>query len=120
MSNRPNPFASNEPTGEEYSHRSRPPVPLKFALSWLIESPHGYFSPSLPPRAAYSHSASVGRRPPAHLQYATASAQVTVWTGSSSPCSEGGEERIPRRVASAKRRYCATVTGVIIIRNGAP
>ena len=38
-------------------------------------SPHGYLSLSLPPRAAYSHSASVGSLPPAHAQYALASSQ---------------------------------------------
>ena len=31
-------------------------------------SPHGYFAWSIPPRAAYSHSASVGSRRPAHSQ----------------------------------------------------
>src|SRR6185312_6073153 len=37
--------------------------------------------PSSPPRAARSHSASVGRRLPAHLQWATASTQATWTTG---------------------------------------
>jgi hypothetical protein len=45
-------------------------------FAWLQSAaafPQGNFAPSLP-RAAFSHSASVGSRPPAHAQYAFASA----------------------------------------------
>ena len=42
--------------------------------------PHGYFLPSVP-RAAFSRSASVGSRPPAHSQYAFASSHVTKTAG---------------------------------------
>ena len=46
--------------------------------------PHGCMRSGCPPRAAYSHSASEGRRPPAHAQYARASSQETFTTGWSS------------------------------------
>ena len=42
--------------------------------------PHGNRRPSSP-RAAFSHSASVGNRLPAHAQYAAASCQLTCVTG---------------------------------------
>ena len=47
-------------------------------------SPQGYAFPSSPPRAANSHSASVGSRAPAQAQYASASCHETWTTGWSS------------------------------------
>ena len=44
-------------------------------------SPHGNAVPARPPRAAHSHSASVGRRVPVQRQYATASCHETCTTG---------------------------------------
>ena len=44
-------------------------------------SPQGNAVPAAPPRAAYSHSASVGRRVPDHAQYATESPHDTWTTG---------------------------------------
>src|SRR4030042_4567419 len=49
-------------------------------------SPHGYACPSKPPRAAFSHSASVGRRAPRQVQNAVASSQLTFATGSWARC----------------------------------
>jgi len=43
--------------------------------------PHGNNRFSKPPRAAFSHSASVGKRFPAHLQYSVASFHDTCSTG---------------------------------------
>src|SRR5262245_18136146 len=53
------------------------------ASSQGYSAPQGYRSPSFPPRAAYSHSASVGRRPPDHVQNAAASSQLRLWAGRS-------------------------------------
>src|SRR5512140_3843021 len=68
-------------TGFCTPRHSAPHAFSRLALgSW---SPHGYIRPSLP-RAAYSHSASVGNRFPAHVQYATAwfqSTQLIGWSG---------------------------------------
>ncbi len=44
-------------------------------------SPQVYAVPSRPPRAAYSHSASVGRSAPTHAAYAAASSWATWTTG---------------------------------------
>ena len=44
-------------------------------------APHGNGSPTSPPRAACSHSASVGSRPPHHAAYASASRRDTWTTG---------------------------------------
>ena len=44
-------------------------------------SPQVNAVPSRPPRAAYSHSASVGSRPPAQAAYACASSWATCTTG---------------------------------------
>src|SRR5450755_1778125 len=44
--------------------------------------PQGYARSSEPPSAAYSHSASVGKRPPSHAQNANASNQLTQFMGS--------------------------------------
>src|SRR5437764_711634 len=62
-------------------------------------SPQTYFLPSSPPRAANSHSASVGSRLPAHFAYATASSQEAWTTGCSSLPS--GIQRIPGGLAGA-------------------
>ena len=51
--------------------------------------PQGKRRPCSPPRAANSHSVSVGRRPPAHFAYAVASVQETCVTGWSSRVSTG-------------------------------
>ena len=48
---------------------------------FLNSSPHGKSCPVRPPRAANSHSASVGRRLPAHCAYASASAYAMCTTG---------------------------------------
>src|SRR3978361_405507 len=55
-------------------------------------SPQGKRAPASPPRAAYSHSASVGSRVPAQRQYACASSQDTWTTGwfARSPTDEPG------------------------------
>src|SRR4051795_7910836 len=54
------------------------------APSGVRSSPQAYRAWWRPPRAAYSHSASVGSRPPAHAQYAVASRHET-WTTGWSP-----------------------------------
>ena len=54
-----------------------------------------------PPRAAYSHSASVGSRPPDHAQNASASYQLTSTTGWSRPLLEAG--RAPAHALAAHR-----------------
>ena len=78
-------------------------------------SPHGQVRRS-PPRAARSHCASVGRKPPAQRQNASASAQVTYVTGWSSRRAAPSRSATPRPagrpVACTKAPYCAFVTGV--------
>ena len=54
--------------------------------------PHGKIRPS-PPRASFSHSASVGSRLPAHRQKASASYQLTLITGWSAAFSGNGFSR---------------------------
>jgi len=74
MSCKPKPFGANHPV--------RVAVPARYrAWLQLMVSPHGYFRFPCPPRAAYSHSASVGSRPPDHSQNAFASSQFTLVTG---------------------------------------
>src|SRR5688572_32884295 len=51
------------------------------SVSDKASSPHGNRLPGRPPRHAYSHSASVGRRFPAHAAYAVASIPDTWTTG---------------------------------------
>src|SRR6478752_10455176 len=89
MSTSPYPFGGNEPTGEVPGHPSAPSLrygnlPCQvLAISWpsgFSSSPHEYV-PVAPARAAYSHSASVGRRRPAHRAYAAASGYATCTTG---------------------------------------
>ena len=64
------------PTGRRSFHPA-----LKCARSLSGGSfPHGYFLPSVP-RAAFSHSASVGKRLPSHAQYATAPYHEASTTG---------------------------------------
>src|SRR5215218_1002407 len=68
---------------------SLPTAFTSFALGAAF--PHGYMRPSSP-RAAYSHSASVGSRLPIHLQYAAAwyqSTQLRGWPGRSSRLQSG-------------------------------
>ena len=69
-------------------------------------APHGERLPSRPPRAAYSHSASVGSRPPAHAQYAAASFHDTCTTGWSHRSSR--PSAAPRGAASRRRTPAAT------------
>ena len=84
------------------------PGPTAARLS-SSSSPHGYVRASVP-RAAFSHSASVGSRPPAQAQNADASSQstnVTGWSGGAGQC---GGAAAP--VSATKRSYCSFVTGV--------
>src|SRR5438093_5928650 len=71
------------PTGKSPPLYGLPEDLPKFARAEVGSSlPQGYLRPSVP-RAAFSHSASVGKRLPAHVQYARASSQDTYATGSS-------------------------------------
>ena len=89
MSNNPNPFAGKEPTGAVRRYpdspvvrhgKSRPSHVLAMITpSGLASSPQVNAAPSIPPRAAYSHSASVGSRPPSHSAKADASSWA-MWT----------------------------------------
>src|SRR5207244_6558050 len=54
MSISPYPFGGAAPTCHGASCANLPPFPSNGS------SPHGYFAPSMPPSAAFSHSASVG------------------------------------------------------------
>src|SRR5438270_12718134 len=64
----------------------------------------------VPARAAYSHSASVGRRYTAcvlvssHLTYARASYQLTQTTGSLSVCAKPGSRQLAVGISSAETR----------------
>jgi hypothetical protein len=77
--------AGRLPTGQVWARpqpifrvaESRTTAYLQKSVFWL---PHGYLVVPLP-SAAYSHSASVGNRRPAHLQKAEAWIQVTQLTG---------------------------------------
>ncbi len=84
------------------------PAPTAARLS-SSSSPHGYVRASVP-RAAFSHSASVGSRPPAQAQKADASSQSTNVTGWSAGAGQCGGAAAP--VSATKRSYCAFVTGV--------
>src|SRR5437867_10799086 len=78
MSINPNPFGAPVPAAAGAE------APLNTACSGLILSPHGYISFGRPPRAAYSHSASEGNRPPpppTQRQNACASVQETFTMG---------------------------------------
>ena len=62
------------------------------------------------PRAAFSHSASVGSRPPAQAQKADASCQSMNVTGWSRGAGQCGGAAAP--VSATNRSYCSFVTGV--------
>src|SRR3989441_2991464 len=84
-----------------------------------LASPQGSRAPSSPPRAAFSHSASVGSRPPAQRVNAHASSQespTTGWRGSAKAGSRqkaGGGAAVARRYAA----YSSFVTGVVAMPN---
>ena len=116
----PNPLGVPRVTGQGPSSGPRPRLGTQSGIS----SPQGYAWPSRPPRAARSHSASVGSRTAApgrerQAQYATASCQLTPTTGRSSrrnaglSHSRGGS----RPAASRNAAYSARVTGWTAIRN---
>src|SRR5262245_51466183 len=69
------------------------------------------------PRAAFSLSASVGNRPPAHSQYAFASSHLMNATGSSACRPQSGSGGSGRPVLAANRLYRSTVNGSLSIRN---
>ena len=74
-----------------------------------------YRASVLPARAAYSHSASVGSRPPAQPQNAVASSQLTFTMGMSwlfQPSLKFGAAGICAPVLPANLLYAATVTSV--------
>ena len=87
---RPRSLGSKESTGAVPRCPSRPKfnvgnrpcqtLHICFPLG-VKELPHGYLCMDNPPRAAHSHSASVGNRFPAQLLYATASFHDTCTTG---------------------------------------
>src|SRR5215469_5490599 len=90
MSYRPYPLAGNAPAGEVPSYPSsqafwtgNSPCQVLAIHSppGLNSSPQANSAPSSPPRAASSHSASVGTALPAQLAYAATSAQATCTTG---------------------------------------
>ena len=79
MSCNPQSLAANEPTGAVRSASQRLPQPLQFARLRPMSGPQLYVV-VVPARAAYSHSASLGRRyrspvaSDSHVTYAAASA----------------------------------------------
>ena len=82
MSESPYPLGGNVPTGDvpRWPRHGNSPT-QRFARRGSSSSPHAKAAPSSPPRAAYSHSASVGSVAPAHAAYASASSGVTCVTG---------------------------------------
>ena len=68
----------NVPTGDvpRWPRHGKSPT-HRLARCGSSSSPHANAAPSSPPRAAYSHSASVGSAAPAHAAYASASSGVT-------------------------------------------
>src|SRR5438046_93197 len=79
MSSSPKTFdreRGKRPTGEV----TRRPDSMLLQIPSSHSSPHGYLSPS-GPRAAASHSYSLGKRPPAHAAKASASQKETPNTG---------------------------------------
>src|SRR3954453_4850867 len=90
MSCTPYPFGGNAGTGGGRSNPSsfrfcRGNSPCQ-VLAWCLppgvnSSPQAYSAPSSPPRAANSHSASVGKSLPAQREYVSASANDTCTTG---------------------------------------
>src|ERR1700754_3405327 len=95
------------------------PQSLQAAMPGCIWSPHQYFV-WVPPRAANSHSASLGSRdgffvaPASHATYFLASLQLTLVTGASSlPLAVK-----PHALASAHAFHSRTVTGYFPMANG--
>src|SRR5262245_31311406 len=86
MSCKPNGFGLNEPTGRGVLASWLPPQSEQFASIVPTVSPHQY-RVDVWARAAYSHSASVGRRyfspvdPDNQRMYCCASSQLTLCTG---------------------------------------
>src|SRR4029079_4690444 len=116
----PNALGTPRVTGHGPPSGPHPPPGIHDGIS----SPHGNAAPSTPPRAARSHSASVGRRSALprrvrHAQYATASCQLTPTTGRSSPSRAGSLQSRGASwpLASRKGRYSPRVTGEIDISN---
>ena len=120
MPNRPKSVGSPSAAGHGASNGPRPP----FGIHAGVTSPHGK-RPLCRPRAANSHSASVGNRTgrpccsDRHAQYATASIQLTPTTGRSARANEGCDQSQGSScpVAFTKRSYSALVTGQIPISN---
>src|ERR1700741_5299539 len=89
MSYSPNGFGLKLPTAAGCSTAATPTQPLQLATPGSSSSPHQYLV-CVPPRAAYSHSASVGRRYGLCVTLASqptnclASLQLTLVTGASS------------------------------------
>src|SRR5215813_11469356 len=98
MLNSPYPFGQNVPTGavpskpsvRRFCQGNSPCQVLAIDLPPGVKSsPQTYSAPSSPPRAANSHSASVGSVLPAHVAYASTSSNATCTTGCShKPSSE--------------------------------
>ena len=116
----PNPLGAPRVTGHGPSRGPRP----RFGTQSGISSPHGYRCPSVPPRAARSHSASVGSltagpRRERQAQNATASCQFTPTTGRSSPRNAGLSHSRGGAwpAASRKSAYSARVTAWTAMRN---
>src|SRR4051812_22124230 len=118
MSWSPNGFGLKLPTFAGCS-AARLPQSLQPAMPGCSLSPHQYLV-CVPPRAAYSHSASLGSRyvffvALARLAaYCCASVQLTLLTGASS---------LPMAVklhafAAAHSFHSCTVTGYLLIENG--
>ena len=114
MPYRPKSVGSPSVTGHGASSGPRPP----FGIQPGMTSPQGK-SASCGPRAANSHSASVGRRTDRpscsdrHAQYAVASSQLTPTTGRSGRASSGCDQSRGSScaVAFTKDSYSARVTG---------
>src|ERR1700719_1767422 len=92
---------------------------LQFAMPGWSSAPHQYFV-CVPPRAAYSHSASLGRRKglcvtsASQAQKRVASFPLTFVTGaSSSPVAVKAQA-----LAAAHSFHCRTVTGYFAMAKG--
>src|SRR5215217_6053632 len=130
ISTSPNSLGGKVPTGEvptqpsapslRYGNRPCQVLAINRPLG-MASSPHEYTEVA-PPRAAYSHSASVGRRRPAQRAYASASGKATCTTGwssrSSIPLSEPNGRR--QLAPGAQRHHCRQLrrsTGPLVGRN---
>src|SRR3954463_14814714 len=118
MSWSPNGFGLKLPTFAGCSAARSPPS-LQPAMPGCSLSPHQYLV-CVPPRAAYSHSASLGRRYgfrggfASHATYCFASLQLTLATGASSfPVAVN-----PQAFAAAQAFHSRTETGNFPIANG--